>query len=286
MSDTTGISWTDHTFNPWWGCTKVSPACDNCYAATMASNRKMDVWGPKTPRRLTTEANRRTPLAWERKAAKLGKTSRVFTLSMGDVMDGEVPEAWRDELWSIIDQTPNLHWQLLTKRPENYSRFLPLSFKHNNVWLGTTAENQYYFDLRWPAMLRLKDRFPAAPLWISYEPALGPISLRHHSKKPDWIIFGGESGPGAREMNVAWARSMRDECAEFDLTFFMKQMSSKSLLMAKITIPDDLKIRQYPDDRHAAWREPLPKPPTLRGAARVLKGARAALELTQIVIAS
>jgi protein gp37 len=181
MGSKTGIAWTDRTFNPWWGCTKISPACDHCYAATVASNRKHEVWGAGTPRRRTSEENRRTPFAWNREAARLGRKLRVLTLSMGDVMDGEVPQEWRAELYSIIDQTPNLDWQLLTKRPENYRRFLPKSFMHDNVWFGTTAENQQYYDLRWPTLAKLRERFPAAPLWISYEPALGPIMLKKGS---------------------------------------------------------------------------------------------------------
>ena len=246
MGSTTGIAWTDRTFNPWWGCTKVSPACDNCYAATVAANRKLAVWGAGVLRRQTSEANRRTPFAWDREAAREGVRYRVFTLSMGDVMDGEVPQAWREELWEIIDQTPNLDWQLLTKRPENYRRFLPAQFRHQNVWFGTTAENQQYYDARWPTLAKLRDRFPAAPLWISYEPALGPITLKTHKTRPNWVIFGGESGSRYRSMETEWAESMLEECRELKVAYFMKQMASATLVKAKELIPAHLLIRQYP----------------------------------------
>jgi protein gp37 len=256
MAEKTGISWTDKTFNPWWGCTKVSPACDYCYAATIAKNRKMPIWGAGAARHLTSVNNHKQPFVWNRQAARLGRRYRVFCLSMGDVMDGEVPQAWREELWETIDQTPHLDWQLLTKRPENYHRYLPTAFKHNNVWLGTTAENQHYFDVRWRAMQLLRARFPQAPLWISYEPALGPVTVVGAELIPNWIIFGGESGSGARPIDVEWARDIRDECARLGISFFMKQMASHSIHRAKHSIPEDLKIRQYPDDPHAEWTEP------------------------------
>jgi protein gp37 len=248
MAEKTGIAWTDMTFNPWWGCTKVSPACDNCYAATMADNRRMDVWGAGVPRKQTSLANRKQPITWDRKAAREGRRYRVFTLSMGDVMDGEVPQAWREELWDLINATPNLDWQLLTKRPQNYHRFLPSAFRHNNVWLGTTAENQAYYDARWPTLSKLRERFPAAPLWISYEPAMGAITLQEHEDKPDWLIFGGESGSGFRKMETAWAESMLAECKAAEIPFFMKQMASSSLKKAKDTIPDHLRLRQWPGE--------------------------------------
>jgi protein gp37 len=248
MAEKTGIAWTHKTFNPWWGCTKVSPACDNCYAATLSNNRKLELWGAGVSRRQTSLANRKQPLAWNRKAAKEGIRYRVFTLSMGDVMDGEVPQSWREELYELIDATPNLDWQLLTKRPQNYHRFLPAAFRHDNVWLGTTAESQQYYDARWPTLAKLRQKYPNAPLWISYEPALGPITLNGYADKPDWIIFGGESGSGFRSMDTSWAESMLAECESAGIAFFMKQMASASLRKAKDLIPENLKVRQYPDD--------------------------------------
>ena len=284
MAETTGISWTDKTFNPWWGCTKVSPACDHCYAATIAANRKMNIWGKGVKRHLTSATNHKQPLAWDRKAQRENRRFRVFCLSMGDVMDGEVPQTWRDELWRLIDATPNLDWQLLTKRPENYHRFLPPKFAHDNVWFGTTAENQQYFDSRWGAMIRLRHRFPKAPLWISYEPALGPITLSEADQKPDWVIFGGESGPGARNMELKWAHDMRDECRAFTIPFFMKQMSSKSISIAKHSIPDDLKIRQYPDDPDAAWVDRVQGSPKLKLPRQIRQALRPGHDLVQLQI--
>jgi protein gp37 len=246
VGEKTGIRWTNRTYNPWWGCTRVSPACDNCYAARVASNKKLAVWGPKVARKRTSEANRKTPLAWNRKAGREGVRYRVFTLSMGDVMDGEVPQSWREELYDTIDQTPNLDWQLLTKRPENYLRFLPTSFRHPNVWFGTTAESQDYYDRRWPALARLRERFPAAPLWISYEPALGPLTIKGFEDRPDWVIFGGESGSGFRQMETGWAEAIKAECDELGAAFFMKQMAATTLTKADELIPTHLLVRNYP----------------------------------------
>jgi protein gp37 len=257
MGSKTGIAWTDRTYNPWWGCTRISPACDNCYAATMASNHKLNVWGAGVPRKRTSEANRKMPIAWNRQAVREGVRYKVFTLSMGDVLDGEVPQSWRDELWETIDQTPNLDWQLLSKRPENYHRFLPAQFKHENIWLGTTAENQHYYDTRWPALARLRDRFPAAPLWISYEPALGPITLNTQNEHPDWVIFGGESGGGHRPMQTSWADSILAECEVLGASFFMKQMAAATLVKAKELIPTHLLIRQYPAAFESTARAPI-----------------------------
>jgi protein gp37 len=246
MGSSTGIAWTDMTFNPWWGCTKVSPACEHCYAATMAKNRKMDVWGAGAARRQTGEINRKLPFTWERKAIREGVRFKVFCLSMGDVMDGEVPQAWREELWDTIDQTPHLDWQLLSKRPQNYLRYLPKQFKHQNVWFGTTAETQDYYDQRWPALFRLSERFPKAPLWISYEPALGPLTVKNCRSHPDWIIFGGESGSGFRPMQLSWAEAIKAECDQLGLSFFMKQMAATTLVKAKELIPAHLMVRNYP----------------------------------------
>jgi protein gp37 len=193
-----------------------------------------------------TEQTRRAPLTWEREAVREGKRIRVFCMSMGDIMDGEVPQEWREEVYGLINQTPHLDCQLLTKRPENYSRFLPASFVYNNVWLGTTSENQYYYDLRWRALARQRDRFPSAPLWISYEPALGSLSMRGKEDRPDWIIFGGESGSGFRPMDIRWAEELKTECSELGVAFHFKQMASASIVQAGKLIPEHMRIREYP----------------------------------------
>lgn len=124
MAENSKIEWTDHTFNPWIGCTKVSPACDNCYAETFAKRTGGPKWGKDEPRRLTSHANWQKPLAWDRKAARLGVRYRVFCASLADVFDVEVPDDWRDRLLALIAATPHLDWLLLTKRPKVAADYL------------------------------------------------------------------------------------------------------------------------------------------------------------------
>ena len=129
MAENSGIEWTHHTFNPWIGCTKISPACDNCYAAEWDKRYEGGAhWGPKAPRRRTAEKNWNMPLKWDKAAAKAGVRLRVFCASLADVFDNQVPQEWRDDLWALIHATPNLDWLLLTKRPQNIEKMLPRDF--------------------------------------------------------------------------------------------------------------------------------------------------------------
>ena len=139
MGEQTGISWTDHTFNPWIGCTAVSAACDHCYAETLAKRYGWDF----AARRRTSENNWRNPRRWNRAAERDGVRRRVFCASLADVFDNQVPPEWRADLWDLIRACPSLDWQLLTKRPQNIARMLPDDWGDGwpNVWLGTTAEN-------------------------------------------------------------------------------------------------------------------------------------------------
>jgi len=127
MAKNTTIAWTHHTFNPWIGCTKVSMGCDNCYAETLDHRWGDDNWGKGKPRRITSDSNWRQPLAWNRAAANAGRIDKVFCGSMCDVMDDEAPAGGRERLWELIDQTPHLIWQLLTKRPHRYLRAMSAS---------------------------------------------------------------------------------------------------------------------------------------------------------------
>lgn len=237
------IEWTDHTFNPWIGCQKVSPGCDHCYAETMMDLRYHKVeWGPHGERKRTSDANWRKPLQWDRQARAQRRRAKVFCASLADVWDNRVPEEWRADLFRLIARTRHLDWLLLTKRPENIRKMLPPAISGlgfwpwKNVWLGATCEDQRHFDRRWGVLQRI-----AAPVrFVSYEPALGPLSLCGHSQAPDWIICGGESGAGARRMKPAWARSLLGECEERGVAFFMKQMTGKA------PIPKDLLVRQSP----------------------------------------
>src|SRR5258708_7584279 len=117
MGKNSHIEWTHHTFNPWWGCTKVSPACDNCYAEAWAKRVGNDVWGSKAPRRFFSDSHWKEPLKWQAQAAEEEERARVFCASMADVFEAR-PEldAPRARLWKLIESTPNLDWLLLTKR--------------------------------------------------------------------------------------------------------------------------------------------------------------------------
>ena len=148
---------------------------------------------------------------------------RVFTASMADVFDNQAPEGALDDLWRLIHKTPYLDWQLLTKRPQKIAERLPANwypFGYDNVWLGISAENQREYDRRWPYLHTI----PARLKFVSYEPALGPLTLDHHNGVfPDWLIAGGESGGGARPCDVQWMRDIRDECLALGINFFFKQ---------------------------------------------------------------
>lgn len=250
MTENSKIEWTDHTFNPWTGCTKVSPACDHCYAEGWAKRSGAVKWGPGEPRRRTTEANWRKPLQWNRQAEQQGIRYRVFCASLADVFDNEVLHAWRQDLFELIGHTPNLDWLLLTKRIGNVNNMV-LGGMPSNVWLGITVANQAEADRDIPKLLNV----PAQVRFLSMEPLLGPVRLDrillgsgpatfkdypHITKAEftvnalkgaksinwsgiDWVIAGGESGHKARPMHPDWARSLRDQCVAAGVPFFFKQ---------------------------------------------------------------
>ena len=257
------IEWTDHTFNPWEGCTKVSPGCAHCYAE--ARNQRFAAganWGPGAPRRRTSAANWRQPLAWNRRIEDGAKLrgykvrERVFCASLADWLDAEVPIEWLADLLDLIRRTPNLDRLLLTKRPQNWmtrikqvysdteaddpvSDFALAWFQYSqaprNVWIGTTVEDQTRANERIPLLRQI----PARVRFLSCEPLLGPVKLYNEAtigpeannadvrdygeRWLDWVICGGESGHGARPMHPDWARSLRDQCAESGVPFFFKQ---------------------------------------------------------------
>ncbi len=240
MGENSKIEWTTHTFNPWIGCQKVSPGCDHCYAEALMDKRLGRVqWGPHGDRIRTSPSNWTKPRQWAKEAAQADARPRVFCASLADWLDNRVPIAWRDDLATLIDATPELDWLLLTKRPENLNRFLPWRAPRHpprNVWLGITAEDQEHFDERYPILADM----PATVHFISYEPALGPLSIRDAYPVPGWIICGGESGARARYMEPKWAGALLDECATAQVPFFMKQMTGKR------PIPETLLVRQFP----------------------------------------
>lgn len=302
MSANSKIEWCDHTFNPWIGCTKVSPGCDHCYAE--AHNARFDGgvavnWGPGAPRRRTSPATWSKPLAWDRAHAKFfakhGRRQRVFCASLADVFDNEVPSEWRDDLATLIAHTPDLDWLLLTKRIGNAGAMLGdifLDGPPDNLWLGATIVTQEEADRDIPKLLAV----PAAKRFLSIEPLLGPVDLTMHlwgRPKPcddcpkdgdcecgyarrgtvfddpalDWVIVGGESGPKARPMHPDWARSLREQCAAAGVPFLFKQWGE--------WMPPESRTTSYPD---GDWRDVVDATGEVRKVAyvgdRVLESSR------------
>ena len=255
MGKITGISWTDCTFNPWWGCTKVSDACDHCYAEADAKRYGFDIWGPGAARRIMSDETWRQPLKWDREAARERKQYKVFCGSMCDILDEEAPEGQRDRLWKLVNATPNLIWQLLTKRPANYEKYLPEKLQHNNVWLGCSAEDQKWYDKRWPLLQREAAK-RGLITFVSYEPACGPLVLSGHRTAPDWIICGGESGASAKTRRVLPASWVENLIAEIREKFpgtalWVKQMTARTPAMGAQLIPAHLLITQFPAQKFA-----------------------------------
>jgi protein gp37 len=259
MAENSKIEWTHHTFNPWRGCTKVSDGCKNCYAETLSgrNHKTLGTWGPKGERVIAAESYWQQPTRWNRDAERAGERRRVFCASLADVFEGPdtmptasigpVGAATR-RLFGVIQNTPSLDWLLLTKRPENIMpmlRSIPLATGNTggssladcmpfpNVWLGTSCENQEAADERIPHLLRC----PAKVRFLSCEPLLGPVNLTGNPNGVvwpwaeailqghgiNWVICGGESGPGARPMHPDWVRSLRNQCQAAGVPFFFKQ---------------------------------------------------------------
>lgn len=339
MSENTKIEWTDHTFNPWTGCTKVSPGCANCYAEGWAKRSGIVKWGKGAPRRKTSTIMWKMPIKWNSEASgqlssflqvitKDGQIHRgtnkqiaalnlplfsiadfclarprVFCASLADWLDDEVPIEWLADLLDLIRLTPNLDWLLLTKRPELFSTRIADALAYlneqcwmddqpsdlytwvhdwfdgnppSNVWIGTTVEDQKRADERIPLLLEI----PAKVRFLSCEPLLEPVCLpeaallscvgcgnngsiafdsrigndsrlcldaciKHGNPSCiHWVICGGESGSGHRPFDPDWARSLRDQCKDSGVAFFMKQMGGARKPFPEI--PDDLMIREFP----------------------------------------
>jgi protein gp37 len=261
----TGIKWTDSTFNPWWGCQRVSPGCEHCYAETFSKRVGLKIWGPGD-RRQFGDKHWKEPLKWDAAAKASGKRHLVFCASMADVFeDRRDLDAPRARLWALIRDTPHLTWLLLTKRPqcadglwtEAHTTALANggSFDYRardtwqpNIWLGTTVEDQRRADERIPHLLRV----PAAVRFLSCEPLLSEVLLHRwfagSGQWPadaaggiDWVIGGGESGPGARPCDVAWLRSLRDQCAAAGVPYFNKQLGAKPVESGAAVKLDDPK---------------------------------------------
>lgn len=254
MAENSKIEWTTHTQNWWIGCTEVGPECDNCYARTLSQRYGWAEWG-NHPRHQTSAANWRKPFNWNKAAAEAKERPRVFTNSLSDFFDNQVDPAWRAEAFDIIRECRNLDWLILTKRPQNMRRMLPPDWGNGwpHVWLGTTAGTQKMADQALPYLLAI----PATIRFLSGEPLLGAINLAEtgalgcdcparelddgtledrcsgqckfylhaidKKRRIDWVIAGNESGPQRRPADLAWMRSLRDQCIGAGVPFFAKQ---------------------------------------------------------------
>ena len=282
MAEASGIAWTRSTFNPWIGCTKVSPGCDHCYAENQDSRKRWGGvvhWGPGVPRMRTSPANWHGPGKWNKQAPSSSLAGRagfwpVFCASLADVFDNEVDVQWRADLMKLIEDTPNLSWLLVTKRIGNVARMVEEAGDYidrgegwqsmwgqgvwpDNVRLMITAVNQEEVDRDVPKLLSIPCKNG-----ISYEPALGPVDwsqwlaandLHNIDGGPrlDWIIVGGESAQGApaRPFDLAWARSTVQQCTNAGVPVFVKQLGSNS---------------GWPDMRDRAGSDPAEWPDELR----------------------
>jgi protein gp37 len=303
MADKSSIEWTDATWNPVTGCTKVSPGCDHCYAERIVERFK----GKGAFENVTLNEERLdAPLRWR-------KPRRVFVNSMSDLFHDSVPDEYIATVFAVMAFARQHTFQVLTKRHGRMRSLLNRqSFRRDvqrvalrregdrapwlvkpwwplrNVWLGVSVEDQKHANLRIPALLDT----PAAVRWISAEPLLGPIDLHAKDSRTfgpqwlpvtaygvntpdhragdgspigdlykdmygpnlDWVVIGGESGPGARPMHPDWARSLRDQCSAAGVPYFFKQTGS--LLARQLGIPgkghdwdllpEEFRIRDYP----------------------------------------
>lgn len=254
MGKTTGISWTDASWNPWQGCTKVSAGCKNCY---MYRDKKR--YG-KDPTKVIRSSDRTfyAPLKWD-----LPEGSRIFVCSWSDFFHPEADQ-WRADAWKIIESLPQYNFLILTKRPERIFGCLPEKYIENdaggfdivytpkNVWLGVSVENQEMADKRIP-LLR---EYRASVRFISVEPMLEEINLINPIETTDiltenipfnWVIFGGESGPDHRPCDPAWIRSGVEQCQELGVRVFVKQLGGWPDKREDLEdLPEDLRIREFP----------------------------------------
>jgi protein gp37 len=260
MAGFSKIEWTDSTFNPWVGCTKIDrpggapSACDFCYAEGWSKRSGHVKWG-NNPRRRTTESYWRSPIKWNSAGAAFqrrnGRRQRVFCASLADVFDNQVDASWRDDLWRLIRACDQLDWQLLTKRPQNIRKMLPKDWGqgYSNVWLGTTAEDADAYQQRGKHLLAV----PAAVHFVSYEPAMGALGpLAIAGNVPDWVIIGGESGVAldkTRPTHPQWARDAISECVRVGSAPFLKQWGRYA--------NNPLVVEQGMNEREAAAVDPV-----------------------------
>lgn len=277
MAETTGIELCDSTFNPWIGCTKVSPGCARCYAEVSTPARTMGIaWGAGQRRHRTATATWKQPVQWNAEHAAFeqqhGRRRRVFCASLADWLDNEVPIPWLADLLELIRTTPQLDWLLLSKRIGNWSARVaevigyldeqtppawPLPLRAwlahwldgddvpAHVWLGATIVDQEEYDRdAWKLLMRTKARVR----FLSIEPMLGPVFGSPSIGAFDWVICGGESGHHARPIQREWVQSLRDQCSWYGVPFFFKQWGGRTATAGGCAI-DGAEVKDWPCPR-------------------------------------
>lgn len=266
MGKDTAIGWCDATFNPWWGCTRVSPGCERCYAETFAKRVGQDIWGPTKGRRFFGEKHWNEPIHWDAKARREGRRLKVFCASMADICeDHEQLEPWRTRLIELVKHTRNIDWLFLTKRPENYLKMFGDGFFRSNphVWPGFTAENQEQLDKRVGHVVRIPGK---GRKWISAEPLLSRLDVRSHLRRTEhvrengsvgkiiarhidgivWVVVGGESGCEFRDPGVEHLISVVDQCKATVVACYVKQDAGR-LPGQQGRIPDEYwSVKEFP----------------------------------------
>lgn len=256
MGDITTISWAQATHNPWIGCQKVGPGCDSCYAEARDVRFEGGIhWGPGAPRRQTAESTRNRPRRWQREAVAKGVRLRVFCASLADVFDNAVDPQWRRDLAAMIRETPDLDWMLLTKRIGNVPKMVERDFDGElprNVWLGASVVTQEEADRDIAKLLDVN----ASVRWLSMEPLLERVAVQPDLMAGlDMIVVGGESGPRARPMDLAWAYDLLGQARAARTAFHFKQMSEADRPKDYWDVdafPADLRIREFPAGTYEA----------------------------------
>lgn len=256
MAENSKIEWTHHTGNLWWGCTEVHAGCDNCYARVFSNrynNGDANLWGKDAPRK-SIKSVWGNFMRWQALAHAAGEVHRVFVGSMMDIFeksmpvrdhDGKLLEITTGDLrlqffCDVVENCPNLMFLLLTKRPSNIMKYIPPAWMNNppkNVMYGTSPVDQATFDTLVPQLLKVPGR-----RFLSVEPQLDEVTFTaDQAKGIDWIIQGGESGPGKRPFNLLWAAKLRKRCEEYKIPYFFKQIDKVE------PIPPHYYCRQFPD---------------------------------------
>ena len=274
MAEISKIEWTDATWNPITGCSVVSPGCTNCYAMRLAGTRlqhhpsragltKMSKAGPVWTGEVRLNQDwLMQPLRWKR-------PRRIFVCAHGDLFHEGVPDEWIDKMFAVMAAASKHTFQVLTKRADRMAAYCNTLGRHHsadrvslsakalklsepffwtlgaegcylpNVWLGTSTEDQSRADERLPHLRKI----PAAVRFVSAEPLLGQVNFEPYFDGIDWLIVGGESGPGWRDMHPAWVAEIVENCRAYHVPVFVKQMAGKR------PIPPNLMIRQFPEAR-------------------------------------